>query len=442
MNVDNLLKEANVTKDDLIIVACSGGPDSMYLLNTLFVDGYNIICAHVNHNLRKESIDEYKFVENYCKKNNIKFEGISLHDLPSSNTEIVARVKRYEFFESLVKKYKADYLVTAHHGDDLMETILMRIVRGSTLQGYSGFNFITDKGYYKIIRPLITMTKKDIIEYNDSHNIQYVNDNSNDDDLHTRNRYRHHILPVLKEEDPNVHLKFLKFSNTLKDYYDYVNKIVYKCLDDAYQDNILDLDMFYAYDDLIKKNILFEILRKWYPDNLYLVSDNNINEINKLIISNKANSILKLPDNIEVIKNYNKLEFVKGRILGNGYSLQLNDKVSTPMGSIKFVDDSDDTSNNVLRLNSTQVKLPLIVRTRRDGDKMVVKNMIGSKKINDIFIDSKVKMSDREIMPLVLDGNGIILWVPGIKKSNLDVQFNGDYDIILKYEKGDINNEE
>src|SRR5574344_84349 len=321
MNVDNLLKEANVTKDELIIVACSGGPDSMYLLNTLFVDGYNIICAHVNHNLRKESIDEYKFVENYCKKNNIKFEGISLHDLPSSNTEIVARVKRYEFFESLVKKYKAGYLVTAHHGDDLMETILMRIVRGSTLQGYSGFNFITDKGYYKIIRPLITMTKKDIIEYNDSHNIQYVHDNSNDDDLHTRNRYRHHILPVLKEEDPNVHLKFWKFSNTFKDYYDYVNK-----------------------------NILFEILRKWYPYNLYLVSDNNINEINKLIISNKANSILKLPDNIEVIKNYNKLEFVKGRILGNGYSLQLNDKVSTPMGSIKFVDDSDDTSNNVLRL--------------------------------------------------------------------------------------------
>ncbi|MCR4581719.1 MAG: tRNA lysidine(34) synthetase TilS, partial [Bacilli bacterium] len=164
-NINTLLQSLNI--DGNIIVACSGGPDSMFLLHVLKQKGYSVICAHVNHNLRPESKEEYEYVESYCKDNNIIFEGTELHDLPKVNTELKAREKRYEFFKSLIKKYKAKYLFTAHHGDDLTETILLRIVRGSTLNGYAGFNIITDKKDYKIIRPLVYLTKDEITKYLD-----------------------------------------------------------------------------------------------------------------------------------------------------------------------------------------------------------------------------------------------------------------------------------
>ena len=156
------IQSLNIRSDEYIIVACSGGPDSMLLLNCLNNLNLKCVCAHVNHNLREESKEEYEYVEKYCKDNDIIFEGRELHDLPKVNTELKAREKRYEFFKELVDKYKAKYVFTAHHGDDLIETILLRIVRGSTLNGYAGFNRITHKDGYDIIRPFIYATKDEI----------------------------------------------------------------------------------------------------------------------------------------------------------------------------------------------------------------------------------------------------------------------------------------
>ena len=101
------IQSLNISQDDYVIVACSGGPDSMLLLYVLNSLNYKCVCAHVNHNLREESKEEYEYVEKYCKDNNIIFEGIELHDLPKVNTELKAREKRYEFFKKIVDKYKA-----------------------------------------------------------------------------------------------------------------------------------------------------------------------------------------------------------------------------------------------------------------------------------------------------------------------------------------------
>ena len=224
--LDDLLKEK-----DSVVVATSGGPDSMALLHLLLQiknkKNIEIICAHVNHNTgRTGQIEEQEYVENYCKNNNINCETLIITNYGDDNFESEARNKRYEFFKTLIDKYKAKYLFTAHHGDDLIETILMRIVRGSTLKGYSGFSKVVDMNEYKIIRPLINVTKDEIIEFLEKNNVKYFVDSTNLDDNYTRNRYRKYILPKLKEEDKNVHNKFYKFSNTLLLYNEYIEKQV------------------------------------------------------------------------------------------------------------------------------------------------------------------------------------------------------------------------
>ena len=161
--------EVNLKSDDVVVIGVSGGPDSMALLYILneFKNkiGFKIVCAHVNHNKRLESEYEKESLEKYCKDNNIIFEYIKIESWGDDNFHNEARTVRYNFFEELVENYGAKYLLTAHQGDDLIETILMRIVRGSTLKGYSGFSKIVDKGTYKIIRPLINVTKDEILEY-------------------------------------------------------------------------------------------------------------------------------------------------------------------------------------------------------------------------------------------------------------------------------------
>ena len=157
----SILKE-----NDCIIIATSGGPDSLCLLHLLceLKDEFRLklIVAHVNHKLRAESEEEALFVQKLCENKNLIYEYMEILEYNDDNLENDARTKRYAFFTSLVKKYHATYLMTAHHGDDLMETILMRLVRGSSLKGYSGFKKELKRDNYTIIRPFITETKKDI----------------------------------------------------------------------------------------------------------------------------------------------------------------------------------------------------------------------------------------------------------------------------------------
>ena len=210
-------------KGATVVCACSGGPDSMALLSVInnIREKLNlkVICAHVNHKVRKESDDEAKLVEKYAIDNNDIFELFEItkyHE--KTNFHEDARIIRYKFLEDVVNKYNADYLMTAHHGDDLIETILMRISRGSNLKGYIGFKYINNWNKIKLIRPLVFKTKEELENYNKENNIPYVIDNSNYSELYTRNRYRHNILPLLKYEDKNIHLKYLQFSMELNKY--------------------------------------------------------------------------------------------------------------------------------------------------------------------------------------------------------------------------------
>ena len=437
INLDDILKKLDKTlkENETLITATSGGPDSMALLSLLIklskTKKITIICAHVNHNLRKESQEEAIMVEKYANENNLIFEKMEINHY-EGNTENYARTQRYNFFEKLIKKYNATYLLTAHHGDDLTETILMRIVRGSSLKGYSGFQEITDKETYKIYRPLITKTKDELLNYVKTNNIPYAVDKTNFSEEYTRNRYRLNILPILKKENKSVHLKFLKFSETLKLYDDHINKEANEKLNKVYQNNNLNLKLFENEDELIKRKILYQILNNLYYKNISLITDNHVELILNIIESSRPNLKINLPSKVLVIKNYQNLYFTQNTEI-KPYSFTFEDKVILPNDKILIKEETEDTSNYTIRLNSKELSLPLIVRTRQNGDKMEIKNLNGHKKIKDIFINEKISETARNSWPILTDQNNQIIWLPGLKKSKFDKQKHENYDIIIRY---------
>lgn len=433
-NVNEFIKSLNISEDEYVVLACSYGPDSMCLLDILIKNGINVVVAHVNHKLRKESDQEYVDLEEYCLKNNIIFEGSIIDKYPKGNIEAYGRSFRYNFFESIVKKYKAKYLFTAHHGDDLIETILMRIARGASLRGYAGFKKNTKLDNYYLVRPLIYLTKEDILNYVENLNIPYAIDNTNLELIHTRNVYRHKILPILKEINPKIHMKFIKFSDTINECNDYLENEIDVLLDELYKNNRLDLNEFSLLPYLLKKYLLNRILLSIYNNNINRITDEHINLIFALIDGDKVNGSINLPCNYVVTKYYNILEF-KVRDDVSDYDYILDDKLNINGGLITFIDETDiKKSNYLIRLNSNDIKMPLHVRNRRVGDKITLKK-VGTKKVGEILSESKIPRDVRKSMPIVTDENGKILWIPGVKKSNFDKQYDKEYDIIIKYIK-------
>lgn len=436
-NAYRFLKE-QIKYGDSVIVAVSGGPDSMALLHLLIklkekLD-IEVICAHVNHNLRKESFNEKIMVENYCNEHDVKFESMLINNYGDDNFHNEARTKRYDYFHEIVKKYKAKFLLTAHHGDDLIETILMRIVRGSTLKGYSGFSKIVKRDNYLILRPLIEMTKEELEKYDVDNNIPYATDMSNFKDVYTRNRFRKYIIPELKKEEPNLNKKFYKFSKTLLEYNEYIDKQVNNIIDEIYQQNILDLDKFNKLEYVIAMKVIYYILEQIYQDDLMLITDSHAEIIYNLAISSKANAMVYLPNNLKVIKYYNNITFKIDNLEEQDYEIEMINYLTLPNGHIiEVVSDNSSDNNFICRLNKDDVLFPLYVRNRKDGDRMCIKGMNGSKKIKDIFINEKISVDQRKMWPIVEDSQGTIVWLPGLKKSKFDKTKNEKYDIILKY---------
>ena len=432
--LDKVIKE-----DDKIVAAISGGPDSMFLLYILLkvrkLKKFDVVVAHVNHNVRKESYDEAESVKNYCKNNNMIFEYMIIDKYGKDNFHTYARKRRYQFFEDLVKKYEAKFLFTAHHGDDLMETILMRIVRGSTVSGYAGFNRETILDKYTIIRPLITLTKKEIEDYMDENKLWYAVDKSNMKDVYTRNRYRKYILPKLKEENRNAHKKFLRFSekiNEISNFFDKYLDIQYKKIVNK---SVIDLRDLLKEDKVVIESIISKYLYQIYKDSIYMIADKNIDTLYNCITNNKSNVVIDIPGNYKFIKSYSNAYIIKNELKEN-YKYEIKNSVFiNGYGTIKKINECDETDNYVTYLDSKEIKLPIYVRNRISGDKMVIKNMSVAKKIKNIYIDSKISIDKRDNYPIVVDSNGEIIWLPGLKKSKFDRKNSGKYDIILKYER-------
>jgi len=442
---DNLIKNLDIKDNEYIVIGVSAGPDSMALLHILKNNlKQKIICAHINHNKRIESIDEENYLKEYCKKNNLIFECLKINSYEKPNFENEAREKRYKFYEEILKKYHSKTLFLAHHGDDLIETVLMKIIRGSNIEGYAGIKKYSHLENYTIIRPLLEYTKEDIIAYNKKNNIKYYEDITNKDTNYTRNRYRHNLLPLLKKEDKLVHLKFLKYSNQLQEYYNKIDKISKEKTKKIFKNNQFDIDQLNLEDDFIKKNIIFKILSNIYENKANIIKDKHIEAIDKLTKNKKPNIEINLPKNIIAKKTYNIINIEKklNNNSNQNYKIKFDKKVKINNITISAIKNSETDGNNICRLNSKNIKLPLYLRNKKNGDFIEILGLNGRKKIKDIFIDNKIPKDERDNYPILVDANDTILWIPNIKKSKYNVKKNEIYDIILtSYKEREEKNE-
>ena len=438
MNVVELYKDIKVKDGDVLVFGCSYGPDSMALFKTLLElrEKYDIrlICAHVNHSKRGASEKEKVDLEEFCNKHDVVFEYMKIEKYGDDNFHNEARNIRYGFFEEVIKKYNAKYLLTAHHGDDLMETILMRIARGSTLKGYSGFQKLVKMSSYYIYRPFIEYTKDELVNYCHKNMISYAVDKSNFSDVYTRNRYRKVVLPFLKNEDKEIHKKYLKFSKILSEADEFIEEEALKAISKVVSDDKLYIDKYLEINKFLKRIVLERFISSFYQDDLILINDRHLELIKKLITSKKSNAKVNLPNDVIVVKNYNILTITRNPVLLSSYEIEISDDVLLPNGhKLKVLNEVKGNSNNIIKLSSKDVLLPLIVRTRKLGDVMIIKGG-GHKKIKDIFIDYKISPAERDLWPIVVDSRGHIVFVPGLKKSKFDKTNEEFYDIILKYE--------
>lgn len=206
-----------------LLVAASGGPDSMALLDMLKKvekkQGFSLIAAHFNHQLRSDSEEETRILTDYCQKNNVPLfvAKWDKNKQPKSGIEAAAREVRYDFLTKVAKNETADYLLTAHHGDDLIENILLKFIRSGNPEEMNSLQVVGTMHGVTLLRPLLSKSKAEILEYDQMHGIDYVVDSTNEEDDTMRNRLRHHVVPILKNENPALIQNALRFSHKMSE---------------------------------------------------------------------------------------------------------------------------------------------------------------------------------------------------------------------------------
>ena len=327
----------------------------------------------------------------------------------------------------------------------------MKIIRGSNLEGYAGIKMYSKMNNYTIIRPLLSLTKEDLLKYNKDNNIKYYIDITNEDTTYKRNRIRKNILPLLKEEDPLVHQKFLTYSNTIQEYYNYLEDVTLDKIKMHYQNNTINIDIFRKEHPLIKKNIIFYLLSNIYDNHDNIIKNKHIEDIIKLTENSKPNLTINLPQGYFATKIYNKIIISNNSNNDNSkndYDELFTDSYQDNGFTIsklepELISNFEDNGNNVCRLNSSKIAFPLHIRYKKNGDYIYLLGLNGKKKVSDIFIENKIPKNLRNHYPLLVDNNDNIIWIPNLKKSKYNVKKNEICDIILTsyYEGGNINEE-
>lgn len=310
-----------INKGDKVVVGVSGGPDSICLLHVLYTLkkelGIEIFVAHINHMIREAADSETQYVQNFCKKLDIKCfvkkENVTyLAKQQKKGTEEIGRQIRYEFFNEILTETDSNKIATAHNSNDRAETVILNILRGSGISGLKGIEVMREQKY---IRPLIDINRTDIEKYCKENGLNPRYDESNDENIYSRNKVRNIIIPYIKKEfNPNIIKTINRLSAVATEENEYIQKIVKKeYCQMATKENeniILDLKKFNDLELVIKRRIILYTINEVLHTTSG-IEKVNIDDIIKLCNNNIGNKYIMPIKSIKVYIKKGKIYFLK-----------------------------------------------------------------------------------------------------------------------------------
>ena len=422
-------------KTDKIALGLSGGVDSIalfHLLVTKYKESYKeLVAFHINHGLREQSYEEAEFVENFVKNYNVKFykKELNMNELARdshTSEEMLARKLRYEAFEEMASLEGGVKLITAHQ----VENILMRLLSGRSMDYNLMIEEETTIGKLSVYRPLLNVLKSDLEQYADKNDLKYYVDSTNFDTDYTRNNIRHNIVPLLNDVNAASFDNLINFSSYYQNVNTELRNKVLEVKNDyviSIEDDKVELDK----EKLLKntKEEIYFLLRDILANNfgIFDVKQRALFTIIDDLKSGNNNKSYDLKNNLKIISEYNSIYIHK--IEKKWY----NDKIELIIDEVEInkvytFHQSNfliTTTNNSSEVGFNEEDLPLIVTTKRDGDRIQRGKV--SKKLSRLFIDEKIPKELRDKLPVIRNKDGIL----GVLGINTKVNKNKKYDYYI-----------
>lgn len=407
-----------LTKQSKVLVGLSGGPDSMALIHILIQLGYNCIAGHCNFHLRGEnSNSDAAFVNRWCAENDIPlftidFDTESYATSKKISIEMAARELRYDWFEKIRLEQNATSIGIAHHKDDSVETILINLIRGTGIKGLTGIP-ITNK---YIVRPLLDVSRSEIMEYLSLNEVPYVIDNTNEEEIYTRNTLRLKVLPTLEKINPSVKNSIVTTANNLKEVEKIYDAYIQYATATVLQDNLIDiakLQQTYSH-----QSVLFEILSPlgFTPSVIEDIA-NNLDSIPGKIYLANSYRLLKDREHLVISKHNPTGDEVKEYLI---YPDTVNSvlPINIKIESENYTPDFKIQKNrSILHVDSDKLNFPLVLRKWRKADWFVPFGMKGKKKLSDFFTDNKFTLFEKEEIWILISGDDIV-WIVNHRADN------------------------
>ena len=414
------------SKQSKVIVGLSGGPDSMVLIHALVQLGYDCVAAHCNFHLRGEdSNKDAAFVNKWCNENKIPIFTIDFDTTQYAATkkisiEMAARELRYNWFEELRVQQNADVVGIAHHQDDSVETILINLTRGTGIKGLTGIPVVNRH----IVRPLLNVSRSGIMRYLSDHNVPYVTDHTNEEEMYTRNIIRLNVLPTLQKINPSVKNSIIATANNLKETEKIYDGYIANAIERIVNGNLIDIEeLKQTYSP---QSVLFEILLPmgFTPSVIEDIANNLDSIAGKLYYSDsyrllKDRNYLVVSDNRQNAEEEREREYL---IYEHFADSKVQELQELPLGLTFTTSEYTpqfviERNRSILYCDKDKLTFPLVLRRWKEGDWFVPFGMKGRKKLSDFFSDNKFSIFEKEETWVLLSGDDIV-WIVGHRADN------------------------
>jgi tRNA(Ile)-lysidine synthase/bifunctional protein TilS/HprT len=404
--MDNIKLACNLDPNQIYIIAISGGVDSMVLLHHLVAKKIKLQVVHFNHLTRSNALEDKALVQNYCLEKKLDFHYFELN-CPPKNFQAQARLLRQQKLMQIATKYKTSFILTAHHLNDLAETILQKIIRSSTLLGYSGMQIQTPWQDFIFLKPFLYVPKTKIISYASFHQIPFLEDYTNQKPTYQRNQIRHQVIPYLENNTSflqNIH----KYHQIILQAHNFIRKqtllFISKHINHSLnQTSSIELAPFLKLDLVIQKDIILLLLEQQNITKKFIFIQNIVKGMNNPY---KPNLSWHLNSNWHLIKDYQYIKLIRPSLTPSFALLKPLLYVSTCNFCLACI----SSSLQCLYYNPSKVIFPLKLRLRQPKD--TLKFSFGTKKLKKFLIEKKVPLTQRNNLWLVVDNLENILCIP------------------------------